>query len=415
MSLDEYVKADEAQKVVEIWNDVFMEYLKKDGKVIGKLESKNVDTGSGLERVTMVVQNKTNIFDTDLFSPAITHIREHSVNASIVSERILADHVRTATFMIADGVTPSNTDRGYILRRLLRRAVRHGDLLGLKPDEKKNLGPLSALASIYIEQYAPVYTNLASEVNRIYDEIEKEEKKFRKTLSEGMKQFEKIISTRSTTYQSPKISGIDAFVLFSTYGFPLELTKELALEKSFTVDEDGFKEELEKHQELSRSGSEQKFKGGLAGGGEVETKYHTATHLLHQALRDVLGNSVQQKGSNITPERLRFDFAFERKMTDEEKSKVEEIINIKIQMALPVQKIVMKKEEAEKTGALHFFGDKYGDEVNVYFIGDSLESAYSKEFCGGPHVENTRVLGHFKISKEEAVSAGVRRIKAILE
>ena len=415
MNLSEYIKADENQKVVEIWNDVFMEYIKKDGKVIGKLQSRNVDTGSGLERVTAVVQSKTNVFDTDLFSEALAHIRKHSSLGNITSERIIADHIRTAVFMIADGVVPSNTDRGYILRRLLRRAVRHTDVVGLKQDESKKLGKLTSVASIFIEYYTKSYPYLVVERDKIYNEIEKEEKRFKKTLSDGIKQFEKIISSRTDTYQSSNISGEDAFMLFSTYGFPFELTRELALEKNFLVDEKSFCKELEKHQELSRTGSEQKFKGGLAGTGETETKYHTSTHLLNQALRDVLGNEVEQRGSNITTLRLRFDFTFDRKMTDEEKREVENIVNQKIKAKLPVNKTIMKREDAEKTGSSHVFGDKYGDEVSIYYIGDSLETAYSKEFCGGPHVTNTGELGNFRITKEESVSLGVRRIKAVLE
>jgi alanyl-tRNA synthetase len=234
----------------------------------------------------------------------------------------------------------------------------------------------------------------------MYEVINQEIGKFKRTIDDGLRQFEK---------------GEDSFILFTTYGFPFELTQELAAEKGIVLDENKFNEEFKKHQELSRAGAEQKFKGGMGSNGEVETRYHTATHLLHQALRDVLGNGVSQKGSNITSERLRFDFAFDRKMTDEEKKRVEDIVNEKIALAMPMQKVVMKKEDAEKTGALHFFGDKYGDEVNVYYIGDSIETAYSKEFCGGPHVSNTRELGKFKIAKEEAVSAGVRRIKATLE
>ena len=415
MTLEEYLKADDSQKIVEIWNDVFMEYLKKDGKVVGKLASRNVHTGSGFERIVMAVQGKTNLFDTDLFAGAMAHIRKHSTVGNILSERIVADHIRTAVFIIAEGVTPANTDRGYILRRLLRRAVRHADILDLKSDPEKNLGRLPAVASIFIEEYASVYPNLAVEVNKIYDEVENEEKKFRKTLVSGLKKLEKIISETDNTHQKGTISGQDSFILFGTFGFPLELTREIVLEKGFAVDEKGFQEELSKHQGLSRKGAEQKFKGGLGGTGEIETKYHTATHLLHQALRDVLGEGVSQKGSNITSERLRFDFSFERKMTDQEKSDVEKIVNDKIKENIVVNKVVMKKEEAEKTGALHFFGEKYGNEVNVYYIGESLETAYSKEFCGGPHVDNTGVLGNFKITKEEAVSAGTRRIKATLE
>jgi alanyl-tRNA synthetase len=411
MSLVEYLEADQKQKIVEIWNDVFMVYMKKAGKVTGELPVKNVDTGSGLERVAMASQGKTNIFDTDLFSGALQYVRECAKKENIISERIVLDHVRTSVFMIADGVTPSNTDRGYVLRRLLRRAIRHADLLDIQ-SKKEEGSPLVSIARIFIEKYASTYPNLAAEVSKIYDEIENEEKKFRKTLASGLKQFEKI---SDLAFSSSKISGDDAFILFSTYGFPLELTEELALEKGLIVERESFKDKLLAHKDLSRSGSEQKFKGGLAGTSEMETKYHTATHLLHQALRDVLGDSVLQRGSNITSERLRFDFSFERKMTEDEKKRVEETVNEKIQLKLPVKKQTMKKNEAEKTGALHVFGDTYGEEVQVYYLGDSLETAYSKEFCGGPHVENIGTLGKFKIIKEEAVSSGVRRIKAVLE
>jgi alanyl-tRNA synthetase len=414
MTLPEYIKADEEQKVVEIWNDVFMEYLKKEGKVIGKLDTRNIDTGSGFERLVAAVQGKSNVFDTDIFSPTMTYIRDHIIHENISSERILADHLRTAVFMISDGVIPANTDRGYILRRLLRRAVRHADILSLKPNLEKKLSRLSAIASLFIDEYTEFYPELKIKMNDIFSVIEKEEEQFLKTLGSGQKHFEKIILAKENAY-SKKIDGEEAFGLFSTYGFPLELTVEMAREKGFIVDEEGFNSHFKKHQDISRAGSEKKFKGGLAGGGEMETKYHTATHLLHQALRDVLGNSVEQKGSNITEERLRFDFAFTRKITEEEKKMVEDIVNSKIKDALPVNKIKMKKEEAEKTGALHFFGEKYGDEVDVYFVGDSLESAYSKEFCGGPHVSNTSELGRFRIVKEEAVASGVRRIKAVLE
>ncbi|HEY4509149.1 MAG TPA: alanine--tRNA ligase [Candidatus Paceibacterota bacterium] len=401
LSPDQFRQADEEQKIVEIWNDVFMEYEKKDGEIVRKLPQKNVDTGAGFERLVAVVQKKKSIFDTDLFVPLIQHIRENPSIARVRSERIIADHIRTATFLIADGVSPSNTDRGYILRRLIRRAVRHADVLKLPENF------LGTLVPIIEEIYKGVYPEITLKKAKILSELSLEEEKFRKTLVSGMRQFEKI--------SKENITALEAFTLFSSYGFPVELTKEIAEERGLKVDEDGFKRELSRHQDLSRVGAEQKFKGGLFGTGEIETKYHTATHLLHQALRDVLGTSVEQKGSNITVERARFDFAFDRKMTDEEKKKVENIINEKIQAKLPVNKIIMKKADALKTGALHFFGDKYGDEVNVYYIGNSLTSAYSKEFCGGPHVENISVLGNFKILKEEAVSAGVRRIKAVLK
>ncbi len=403
MTSEEYNIADDTQKIVEIWNNVFMEYIKKDGKVTGKLEKRNIDTGSGFERLVAVVQGKTNIFGTDIFYPLLRHIKEQPSVSQMKSERIVADHVRTAVFMIADGVTPSNTDRGYILRRLIRRAIRHSD--NLKLPEKF----LPTFLPILEEVYKDVYPELSSKKAEIVSVLMIEEEKFRKTLVAGIKHLDKLIENTGG------VSGQEAFILFSSYGFPFELTAEIAKERGLTVDDESFKVELSKHQDLSRSGSEQKFKGGLGGSGEIETNYHTATHLLHQALRDVLGDSVSQKGSNITSERLRFDFAFDRKMTDEEKTKVESIVNKKINADMSVQKVSLSKDEAEKTGALHFFGDKYGDIVNVYFIGDSIASAYSKEFCGGPHAERTGSLGKFKIIKEEAVSAGVRRIKGILE
>lgn len=394
MSLDEYIKADDEQKVVEIWNNVFMEFLSKDGKVVSKLENKNVDTGAGFERMVAVVQGKKSVYDTDIFTEILEVIKSNSNQYfDEKSARIIADHIRTAIFMISDGVLPSNKEGGYILRRLIRKSV-----FLMKKIMPSYYGGGSELANLFIKKYKDVYSN--------FNDIETvaifrgEEEKFTKTLQEGLKKFN---------------NGEDPFTLFTTYGFPFELTKELAKEKGIEINEEKFRQDFNKHQELSRAGSEQKFKGGLGSTGEMETKYHTTTHLLHQALRDILGDSVQQKGSNITADRLRFDFAFERKMTDDEKKRVEETVNEKIKLSLPVKKEVMKKSDAEKTGALHFFGEKYPDEVNVYYIGDSLDSAYSKEFCGGPHIENTSVLGKFKIAKEEAVSAGVRRIKAILE
>jgi len=397
---EEFVAADDAQQVVEIWNDVFMQYLKKDGKVSGELSQKNVDTGSGFERVTMVLQGKNNIFDTDIFQKIFSKIGEFSTNENLRAKRIVADHIRTATMLISDGVIPSNGDQGYVLRRIIRRAVRYADILGIKENS------LSEISKQAIETYKDIYKNVSEKSEIIIGEINKEEEKFRKTLKDGLKQFEKL-SDRD-------ISGKDAFILFSTFGFPLELTQELAKEKGIKVDDCGYQEEFKKHQELSRVGAEQKFKGGMGDTSEISIKYHTTTHLLHQSLREVLGTHVSQKGSNITPERLRFDFTHTQKMTEEEKKKVEDIVNEKINAALPVTRIEIPKEEALKTGALHFFGDKYGDVVSVYYIGESIENAYSKEFCGGPHVKNTSELGHFKIVKEEAVAQGIRRIKAVL-
>jgi alanyl-tRNA synthetase len=386
---------------VEVWNDVFMEYQAKDGQMVGKLSRHNVDTGAGLERLAMMLQGKANIFETDLFQPLMRRIEELTQVSNPRARRIVADHIRTAVFMIADGVTPANTDRGYILRRLLRRAVRYADILELKA------GALSEIAAVVIEKYHPIYPNLGERLTFICREITEEEARFRDTLARGMKKFAQLEGTA--------ISGTDAFLLFSTYGFPFELTQELARDRQMAVDEAGFKLALAEHQAKSRTGAEGKFKGGLASSGEQETKYHTTTHLLHQALRQVLGTHVEQKGSNITPERLRFDFTHPQKMTEAEKEQVAEIVNQKISESLPVQCQIMSRAEAEATGALHFFADKYGDQVSVYYIGPDLAGAYSKEFCGGPHVKNTGELGRFKILKEEAVAAGIRRIKAVLE
>jgi len=394
MTLDEYLKADDEQRVVEIWNNVFMQYLSKDGKVVGELPNRNVDTGAGFERIVAVIQGKSNVFETDIFEPVINEIKNHLPTSEVKTQRIIADHIRTSIFMLAEGVIPSNKDKGYILRRLIRRATAFTFRLDKSFDSEK----FQSVAKVIINIYKDNYPELGN--NDVLENLGFEIRKFRKTIEDGEKAFEK---------------GEDPFVLFTTYGFPIELTIELAKEKGVLIDKTTFDAKFKAHQEISKQGSEQKFKGGLSGTGDMETKYHTATHLLHQALREVLGETVSQKGSNITTERTRFDFAFERKLTDEEKKKVEDLVNDKIQSKLPVNKVVMKKEEAEKTGAHHFFGEKYPDEVNVYYIGDSLENAFSKEFCGGPHVENTGVLGKFKIVKEEAVSSGVRRIKAVLE
>ncbi|MFA7216668.1 MAG: alanine--tRNA ligase [Candidatus Paceibacterota bacterium] len=413
MTLEEYLKADDEQKIVEIWNDVFMEYVKKDGKVVGKLESKNVDTGSGFERVVAVMQGKDNIFDTDLFLPIMEVSK--TLTDSLKSQRIISDHIRASIFMISDGVLPSNTDQGYILRRLIRRFVFNTKNRKL---EKKEI---DKIVDVVISVYGDVYENIKNKRDDIIEEINKESEKFSEALISSKSLFEKIMANQYEdgrvveSVERSKISGKTAFDLLQNHGIPLELTIEIAKENNLEVDINSFKAEMKKHQELSRAGAEQKFKGGLGGHGEMEIKYHTATHLLHKALRDVLGDHISQKGSNITAERLRFDFSHSEKMTDEQKREVEEIVNQKIKENLPVNKMVMKKEDALKTGALHFFGDKYGDEVNVYFIGDSINTAYSKEFCGGPHVENTSVLGKFKILKEEGISTGVRRIKAVLE
>ena len=376
----EFLQADEKRQVVEVWNDVFMEYEKRNGKVVGKLPQKNVDTGAGLERLAMVLQGVDNIYDTDIFMPLMTEVKKLSGDTR--DQRIIADHFRSAAALAADGVQPSNTDRGYILRRLIRKAA------------MKAGGKMIDFAG---------WPELAKQI------IREEIGKFSKTLKQGIKKFEKL------SVGKKEISGNEVFLLFSSYGLPIDLTIELAKEKGLAVDVKSFEIEFKKHQELSRTGAGQKFKGGLADESELVVNYHTATHLLHQALHEVLGDKVSQKGSNITAERLRFDFAHLVKMTDEEKKKVEEIVNKKIAENLPVNKIILPKEEALKTGAYHSFNEKYGDQVSIYYIGENLANAFSKEFCGGPHVINTGVLGKFKIIKEEAVAAGVRRIKAVLE
>jgi len=394
MTQEEFDKAEDEQKVVEIWNDVFMMYRQENGEITGELPQKNIDTGAGLERITTIVQGKQSMYETDLFLPVIKKIEELSglefggkFDRQI---KIVADHIRTAVFIIADGVIPSNTGRGYILRRVLRRAIRYSDLISLKH------GSLLALAEIIIEKYKNTYSELKKNKEIIKKEIDVEENKFRQTLEKGIREFEK---------------GEDPFVLFTTYGFPIELITELAKEKGQKIDLEDFNNKLKKHQELSRTSSAGMFKGGLTEANEETTKLHTATHLLNSALRQVLGNHVMQKGSNITAERLRFDFTHPQKMTEEEKKKVEEIVNQKIAEKLPVILEEMPIQEAEKI-AIHSFNEKYGDIVKVYSIG-SEGDYFSREFCGGPHISNTSELGHFKIQKEEAVSAGVRRIKAV--
>lgn len=406
---EQFLKADEIRDVVEIWNDVFMQYEKKDGKIVGKLSKPSVDTGAGLERLCMTLQGVDNIYDTDLFKDLINEIKKSSKKLEERSARIVADHIRASVFLISDGVTPSSTGRGYILRRLLRRARYFYNLIGA---EDKALGYLAYIVASIYENHEYGLKEKLSEIDKV---INNEEGIIYSNILYGNKLLEKIIKTENY------ISAENAFLLYSTYGYPYELIVEIAKQNKIEIDEKGFIEMRKKHQDLSRAGAEQKFKGGLADTSEMSVKYHTATHLLHQALHDVLGDGIMQKGSNITPERLRFDFSHTSKMTDEEKKKVEEIVNLKINEAIPVNNIIMPREEAEKTGARHFFGEKYSDQISIYFVGNDLNSAYSKEFCGGPHVKNTKELSgpenkwKFKIQKEEAVSAGVRRIKAVLQ
>ncbi len=397
-----------AGRIIEIWNDVFMEFNKTaDGKY-ERLKKPNVDTGMGLERTTVVMQGKNNVFETDIFAPVIAEIKKLARNYNEKSARIIADHVRAATFLIADGVTPSNTEQGYVLRRLLRRAARCVDQIGLVQESKTERSDLSYIAELFVRQNMSAYPYLAAESDKIFKEIEMEEEKFRKTLANGLKSF--------NMFAANGISGEVAFMLFSTYGFPIELTEELARERGLSVDKVSFNYFMKKHQEISRAGSEQKFKGGLASTGEMETKYHTATHTLLAALQKVLKSEIVQKGSNITAERLRFDFNWPEKLTAEQLKEVEDLVNEKIKEKLPVQMIEMPKEEAQKiVTTFNIDLSKYADTVKVYKIGVKDGKYFSIEFCGGPHVKNTGELGHFKIVKEEASSAGVRRIKAVLE
>ena len=395
-------------KYVEIWNNVFMEFFKtKDGKYT-KLKQHNVDTGLGLERMAMLLQGKETPFDTELFKPVMDKLQELAgENDSIESRRIVAEHLRASMMIIQDGGLPSNVDRGYILRRLIRRMVRHLRKLQI------NLNELGELIDLNIDTLKEMYPELHQNSDKIKSVIIEEKDKFEKTLERGEREFNKIVN-RMKNDGKDTISGQDLFTLYETYGFPPEVTQDLAREAGLKVDTTEFDKLFKEHQEKSRMGSEQKFKGGLAGTGEQEVRYHTATHLLNAALKVILGKDVHQKGSNITPERMRFDFSCDHKLTDDEKKKVEDLINEWIAQGLDVKCEEMKKDDAIKSGAECMFIEKYPDIVTVYSIGNDKETV-SKELCGGPHVKNTSELGHFKIKKEEASSAGVRRIKAILE
>ncbi len=389
-------------KYVEIWNNVFMEYFKsKDGKY-SKLEQKNVDTGLGLERMAMLLQGKETPFDTEIFAPVMEKLEQLQKNDDINSRRIIAEHLRSSMMIICDGGRPSNIDRGYVLRRLIRRMIRHLNKLQISLDE------LPVLIELNINNLKEMYPDLEKNKEVIKSVIIEEKDKFVKTLTNGEKEFTKEMN-KAIQNGEKQINGQVVFKLYDTYGFPPEVTKELAEENGFKVDLKEFDNLFKLHQEKSRLGSEQKFKGGLASTGEIETKYHTATHLLNAALKQVLGSHVHQRGSNITEERMRFDFSHDSKMTDEEKKQVEDLVNKYIQMAIPVERLEMKKDDAIAMGAEAMFLDKYGDIVTVYKIGD-----VSIELCGGPHVKNTSELGKFVIKKEESSSSGVRRIKAIL-
>ncbi len=398
-------------KYFEIWNDVFMGYRKTAEGAYVPMDRKCVDTGMGIERTIAILQGKKSVYETEVFQPIIEGVKRLSGVTygedadKDISIRIISDHVRTSVFILGDqkGVAPSNVGQGYILRRLIRRAVRHGRKLGI---EGKFLGEL---ALIVLDLYGAPYPELLEHRTFILDELAAEEAKFSETLQKGEREFEKMLPNLMKG-NTRVINGRIAFKLYDTYGFPIELTKELAAEHGFTVDEEGFDAAFQKHQETSRAGAEQQFKGGLADHSELTTALHTATHMLHKALRTVLGEHVGQKGSNITTERLRFDFTHPMPMTPEEIQRVEDMVNEEIRKDLPVVCETMTLEEARDKGAIAFFDSKYGEQVKVYSIGD-----FSKEVCGGPHVTHTGDMGHFHILKEQSSSAGVRRIKAVLE
>lgn len=394
----------EDDRWVEIWNNVFMQYYKDENGTVTELPKKNVDTGMGVERITTVLEGVDDNYKSSIWSDVIDLISSITglpYEGNEKSMRIIADHIRTAVFISSDpaGIKPSNTDQGYILRRLIRRAIRHAKKLGI--DISSNWE--EQIANLIISKYESYYSELRENKQIVLDVLKNEKEKFNRTLEKGLREFNKV--------SNKDIDGDVAFHLYDTYGFPIELTEELAKDAGISVDTKGFNEKFKAHQELSRTASAGKFKGGLAGNSEIETKYHTATHLLNAALKQVVGPDVHQKGSNITDERMRFDFSCDHKLSDEEKIETENLVNKWIQEGLDVSFQEMTKEDAIKSGAECMFIEKYPDIVTVYTIGDNV----SKELCGGPHVKNTSLLGHFKIIKEEASSAGVRRIKAILE
>jgi alanyl-tRNA synthetase len=404
-------------KWLEIWNDVFMQYNKKANGEYEPLARKCVDTGMGIERTVTILNGRKSVYDTDIFAQirgAVEKGAGYVYGTDIEKDksvRIICDHLRASTFVLGDpkAVSPSNVGAGYVLRRLIRRAVRHGRKLGINTETPL----LSPIADILIKQMQGPYPELMENRARIMEELDREEQKFLETLQKGEHEFEKLLPN---LLKDPRkvMPGRLAFKLYDTYGFPIELTEELAAENGMKVNRDEFDEAFKKHQELSRAGSEQIFKGGLQDHGEISTKYHTATHLLHQALRLVLGEHVAQKGSNITAERMRFDFAHPQPMTAEEIKKVEDIVNEQIQKNLPISMEMMGLDDAKASGAIALFGEKYESQVKVYTIG-SKEVFFSKEVCGGPHVEHTGGLGKFSIQKEQSSSAGVRRIRAVLE
>ena len=392
----------EDDRWVEIWNNVFMEFYKDENGVVTELPKKNVDTGMGYERATAVLEGVLDNYTSSVWKDVIDLISDIAKKPYIGNEesmRIIADHIRTAVFISADpaSIKPSNTDQGYILRRLIRRAIRHAKKLEIDISSDWE----QKIAKLIINKYQKYYSELTENESVVLEVLKNEKEKFNRTLEKGLREFNKV--------SNKDIDAETAFHLYDTYGFPIELTEELAHDANIKVDTIGFKERFKKHQELSRTASAGKFKGGLAGNSEIETKYHTATHLLNAALKVVVDKNVHQKGSNITDERMRFDFSCDHKLTDEEKQKTEDLVNEWIKEGLDVTVKEMSKSDAINSGAECMFIEKYPDIVTVYSIGN-----VSKELCGGPHVKNTSELGHFKITKEEASSAGVRRIKAVL-
>lgn len=395
-------------KYLEIGNDVFMQYFKDAEGNFRPLEKKNVDQGMGLERLLCIINGYSSVYETDLFDFAIAKLeelsgRKYGEDEEITAAmRIIADHTRTATFMLGDvkAISPSNVDQGYVLRRLIRRAMRYCRVLGV------DFSALTVLAELFADKYAPVYPNIGEARGRIAAELDAEKEKFARTIEQGLKEFDKVLSH----IPGKVFPGKTAFRLYDTFGFPVEMTAELAAERGYTLDNEGYEKAFREHQEKSKAGAEQKFKGGLADGGEASARLHSATHLLGYALRKVLGDeNIAQRGSNITPERLRFDFNFPRPLTAEEIAAVEKTVNDEIAAGTPVVCEEMSVGEARDSGAVGVFGDRYGDVVKVYTIG------HSREICGGPHAANTAELGKFRIVKEQSSSAGVRRIKAVLE
>lgn len=410
-------KETDSKNWMEIWNNVFMEYNRTASGELLRLPKQNVDTGMGLERTNCILQGKKSVYQTESFTPLLTAIervsgkRYGSDPDCDKSFRIIADHIRAAVFILGDqkGVTPDRVGAGYVLRRLIRRAVRHGMKLGITQNF------LSELGKVVVSDFCGVYGELSDNKEKVYSELTGEEERFRKTLEKGEAEFDKILEKMNKAGQSIKtISGRMAYNLYETFGFPLELTEEVAKERGLTVDVEGFRVAEKKHQAQSKAAQGAEAKGGLAEQSEVATKYHTATHLLQQALVEVLGNQVAQKGSNINSERLRFDFTFERPMTQDEITRIQEIVNNKIKEDLPVTMEVMTLEEAKAAGARALFVNKYGEQVKVYTIGHSPSDYFSKEVCGGPHVTHTGLIGNFKILKEQSSSSGVRRIRAVI-